>query len=207
MSINSTVVPREILLSVMGLLPDKQNCGSRMRRECRERFSRHRFQRKPLVSDPSIHHGTCVTHVPWCMLGLLTRGGGENIPGIPGACATRNFTYLARGPSIWLSKTVRVLGRSISGSCWNSLFENNNINRMLSMLHPDPPKRPRVYIFSLIWGWSTYVHSIINIGISCYYTYVMMHDTVDTSPTVDRICHKSIYVSKQLCIMIIMRLL
>ena len=69
-----------------------------MRRECRERFPCHRFQRKPLVSDPDMHHGTCATHVPWCMSGLLTRGGGESVPGIPGACATRNFTYLARGP-------------------------------------------------------------------------------------------------------------
>ena len=43
--------------------------------------------RKPLASDPDIHHGTCVTHVPWCMSGSLTRGGGENVPGIPGACA------------------------------------------------------------------------------------------------------------------------
>ena len=50
-------------------------------------FPRHRLQRKPLVSDPGMHHGTCVTHVPWCMSGSLTRGGGENVPGIPGACA------------------------------------------------------------------------------------------------------------------------
>ena len=50
-------------------------------------FSRRRLQRKPLVSDPGMHHGTCVTHVPWCMSGSLTRGGGENVPGIPGACA------------------------------------------------------------------------------------------------------------------------
>ena len=28
----------------------------------------------PRVSDPDIHHGTCATHVPWCMLGSLTRG-------------------------------------------------------------------------------------------------------------------------------------
>ena len=28
----------------------------------------------------------------------LTHGAGENGVGIPGACATRNFTYLARGP-------------------------------------------------------------------------------------------------------------
>ena len=42
---------------------------------------------KPLVSDPGMHHDTCVTHVPWCMSGSLTCGGGENVPGIPGACA------------------------------------------------------------------------------------------------------------------------
>ena len=29
-----------------------------------ERFPRHRLQREPLFSDPSMHHGTCVTHVP-----------------------------------------------------------------------------------------------------------------------------------------------
>ena len=45
-----------------------------------------------------MHHCTCVTHVPWCMSGSLARGGGENVPGILGACATHNFTYLARGP-------------------------------------------------------------------------------------------------------------
>ena len=50
-------------------------------------FPRRRFQRKPIVSDPGMHHGTCVTHVPWCMSGSLTRGGGENVRGIPGACA------------------------------------------------------------------------------------------------------------------------
>ena len=34
-----------------------------------------------------MHHGTCVTHVPWCMSGSLTCGDGENVPCIPGACA------------------------------------------------------------------------------------------------------------------------
>ena len=56
------------------------------------------FKGNGLVSDPGMHQGTCVTHVPWCKSGSLTRGGGENVPGIPGACATRKFTYLARGP-------------------------------------------------------------------------------------------------------------
>ena len=64
---------------------------------------RQRIQRKPLVSDPGTHHGTWVTHVPWCTPGLLTRGGGENVPDIPGACAIHNFTYLVRGPW-WLMR-------------------------------------------------------------------------------------------------------
>ena len=57
----------------------------------------------PRVSDPIPHQGTCVTHMPWCMPGSLTSGflwsrwRGE-YPGIPGACAIRNFTYLVRDP-------------------------------------------------------------------------------------------------------------
>ena len=91
----------------MDLLPDTYNCGLRMRRECRERFPCHWLQRKPLVRDPGMHHGTCVTHVPWCMSGSLTRGGGENVLDIPVACATRNFAYLVRGP--WYKSPVSEL--------------------------------------------------------------------------------------------------
>ena len=47
-------------------------------------FPRRRFQSKSLVSDSDMHHGTCVTHVPWFMSGSLTRSDGENVPG---ACA------------------------------------------------------------------------------------------------------------------------
>ena len=69
-----------------------------MRREC---IPCHRVQRKPLVSDPGMHHGTCVTHVPWRMSGSLTRRGGENVPGLLGASAISNFSWVARGP--WTS--------------------------------------------------------------------------------------------------------
>ena len=63
-------------------------------------FSRRRLQRKPLVSDPGMHHGTCVT---------LTRAGGVNVPGIPGACAPtilRNWQeahgikFASQGPNV-----------------------------------------------------------------------------------------------------------
>ena len=32
------------------------------------------FSPSPRVSDPHMHHGTCATHVPWCMPGSLTGG-------------------------------------------------------------------------------------------------------------------------------------
>ena len=32
------------------------------------------FSPPPRVSDADMHHGTCVTHVPWCMSGSLTSG-------------------------------------------------------------------------------------------------------------------------------------
>ena len=32
------------------------------------------FSPPPRVSHPDMHRGTCVTHVPWCLLGLLTSG-------------------------------------------------------------------------------------------------------------------------------------
>ena len=68
---------------LMDLLPDTLNCGLCICWECRERFPRHRCQRTPLVSDPGMHHGTCVRHVPWCMSGLLTRGAGKTYQAFP----------------------------------------------------------------------------------------------------------------------------
>ena len=46
-------------------------------------FPRRRLQRKPLVSDIGMRHGTCVTHVPWCMSGSLVSGGGKTFPAFP----------------------------------------------------------------------------------------------------------------------------
>ena len=47
------------------------------------------FSPPPRVSDPDMHHGTCVTHVPWCMPGSLTssflwsRWRGKTFPAFP----------------------------------------------------------------------------------------------------------------------------
>ena len=47
------------------------------------------FSPSPQISDPDMHHGTCVTHVPWCMPGSLTSGflwkrrRGKTFPAFP----------------------------------------------------------------------------------------------------------------------------
>ena len=64
-------------------------------------FPRRRLQRKPLVSDPGMHHGTCVTHVPWCMSGSFNCGDGENVPGIPGACAPAILRIWQEAHALW----------------------------------------------------------------------------------------------------------
>ena len=64
---------------------------------------RRRLQRKPLVNDPGMHHGTCVTHVPWCMSGSLTRGGGETFPAFPAHAHPQFYLSGKRSirPSVW----------------------------------------------------------------------------------------------------------
>ena len=121
---------KSAMVQTMGLLPDTQNCGLRMRWECREWFPRHRLQRKLLVNDPGMHHDTCVTHVPWCMSGSLTSGGGENVPGIPSACATHSFAYLVRGP--WLGGEQAV--HHYLNQCWSNLLTHIYVTQPRNVL-------------------------------------------------------------------------
>ena len=110
----------------MGLLPDTKNLGCACTGNAGNVFPRHRLQRT--TNDPGMHHGTCVTHVPWYMSGSLTRVGGENVPGIPGACATRNFTYLAWGP--WANVPGAVLSNySVSNHLRLSCLPNRVFKR------------------------------------------------------------------------------
>ena len=73
---------------------------------------------KPLVYFPGMHHGTCVKHVHWCTLGSLTRGGGKNVPGNPGACATRDLRIWqeAHGRRTW-STSRNVIAKCVSLPC------------------------------------------------------------------------------------------
>ena len=82
----------------MSLLPDTQNCGLCMRRECKERFPRHRGLAIPACITT---RACCTCHDAyrgrWLAVSFEV-GGGENVPGIPGACASCSFAYLVRSP-------------------------------------------------------------------------------------------------------------
>ena len=69
-----------------------------MRRECRECFPHHRGLAIPTCITARASR-TCRDACRDRYLAVSFEiGGGENVPGIPGACAKQNFTYLVRGP-------------------------------------------------------------------------------------------------------------
>ena len=100
------VIPAEDTIDLLPTTPIKfhgpltKYVKLRVAQAARMHFTCHRLQSKPLFSDPGMHHE------PWCMSRLLIRGGLENVPGIPGAWATHNITYLTRGPCHWKRSKV-----------------------------------------------------------------------------------------------------
>ena len=80
------------------------------------------LQRKPLVSDPGMHHGTCVTHVPWCMSGSLTCGSGKTFPAFPAHAHLQFYVSGKRPIYIWRQIASSVCNRlQITASLCNQL--------------------------------------------------------------------------------------
>ena len=113
-----------------------------MQRECRERFPRHRLLRKPLVSDPGMHHGTCVTHVPWCMSGSLTCGGGANVPSITGACATRNFGIWQEAHACHFARECQLINVQLTVWRYSTDFTKSYIGTSASFNFDDTFQEP-----------------------------------------------------------------
>ena len=68
------------------------------------------------------------------MTGSLIRGGGENVSGIPGACATPSFTYLAKGP--WFARIVySKLGAAAVRFVMNSEMSTNMMDAGPGWMH------------------------------------------------------------------------
>ena len=69
-----------------------------MRRKCRERFPRPRGLAIPTCITAHASRTCYDACLDRLLVVSLEFGGGENVPGIPGACATCNFIYLERSP-------------------------------------------------------------------------------------------------------------
>ena len=81
---------------------------------------------------PDMHHGTCVTRVPWCMPISLTSDflwsrwrGKRSLH--PSVCTTHNFTYLVRGPWMCFSKCVGTFGWLITSTLDDECFSFGNV--------------------------------------------------------------------------------
>ena len=84
---------------------------------------RRRLQRKTLVSDPVMHHGTCVTHVPWCMSGSLTSCGGETFPAFPAHAHPQFYVSgkrpIPRADFQWVEvNTLNIEMQGLHGICY-----------------------------------------------------------------------------------------
>ena len=100
------------------------------------------FSSPARVRDPDMHHGTCVTHLPWCMPGSLassflwSQGGGGDVPGIPGACTTRNFYVSGKRPMMnhWVYIKLQWHSQYLKIS-WNSCWYYSNVETHLVYRH------------------------------------------------------------------------
>ena len=90
----------------MGLLPDTQNCGCACAGNAGNVFPATAGKRSRHASR-HVRHARAVMHAGIANLRFPSKSAvGENVPGIPGACANSNFTYLVWGP--WVSNYIHV---------------------------------------------------------------------------------------------------
>ena len=91
-----------------------------MRRECQGRFPRHHGLAIPTCITTRASR-TCRDACRDHLLAVsLEVGGGENVSGIPSACATRNFTYLVRGPChIFMNRQLLIQTKTLERYCTN----------------------------------------------------------------------------------------
>ena len=90
-----------------------------------------------------MHHGTCVTHVPWCISGSLTCGDGENVPGIPGACAAAILRIWQEAHGMQQKKNTQDTPQDMEIIISNSLCEIPDLS--CSMGNPNLPSMSYLY--------------------------------------------------------------
>ena len=108
-----------------------------------------------------MHHGTCITHVPWFMSGSLTWGGGKNVPGIRGACA------LAISRHIYDYKMIYVLFGSFTAFRW---FCIKLLDEMTTFEIADGNARDRLTLRGFSHCLNSYMECVyITLDVYCHF--------------------------------------
>ena len=113
-----------------------------MRRECRERFPHHRGLATPTCIMARVRRMCRDACRDRYLSVSFEVGDGENVPGIHGACTTRNFAYLVRGPlspamthlmtGLWWDVMIQDWLRALySGNVGQRIFQFYNCRRQL----------------------------------------------------------------------------
>ena len=108
-----------------------------------------------LVSDPDMHHGTCLTYVPWCMPGSLTSGflwNRRRGKRSPHSRRMRNPQFCVSGkrPMQCIAVLVIELGTNFG--------LKNDVPCLISIPtpHPDPYSRSNLYIKGILITMACY---------------------------------------------------
>ena len=142
----------------MGLLPNTQTCRLRMRCDCRERFpppptSKETTSWRYRHASLHVRDVRDVRHVSWWMSGSFTRGGGENVPGIPGACTPAILRIWQEAHFNCMDiVSVFVINPSNLGPFCNQF-------RALSISHD-----PESYFIAVIWAHDWNIDVIITLS-------------------------------------------
>ena len=139
-----------------------------MRRGCRELFSP-----PPRVSDPDMHHGTCVTHVPWCMPGSLTSSFLLN----QWRGKRSRHSRRMRNPQLYLSGKRPIdrdtLERDISFGNQRWLIVRYMCNLWSILLRMHMP--PVTYYWDVLIFFITPLHNCFEIQVNCI--IIVKHET------------------------------
>ena len=136
------------------------------------------FSPLPRISDPDMHHGTCVTHVPWCMPGSLTNG--LTLKSVRGKRSRhsrrmRNPQCCVSGkrPMVWRAELHRLLDENIPHiyiyifPVTQSTTHNYVYLEVVDLLHIRrkfirvTPWRPGVHVHTTSGTASIYDHAIL----------------------------------------------
>ena len=115
----------------------------------------------PRVNDPDMHHGTCVMHVQWCMLGSLTSGF------LCSQWRGKRFRHSRRmrKPPIRQEAHAQVLTYTVvTLRIWDTEADDFSMNMAIILIMTSNEKL-YVYTYTCVCGFYTIICLVLNVYI------------------------------------------